>query len=189
MVVGAGIWAALNHPPIEPFFGLYTLGQDMRVEHYYPFDNPNIRPNQTLLWYGGVYNHMGSAEYIELRFKLLNSTITSPNETTNQPSPVEAFVNIRRLLASNETYLTPVTWSITKVSSPSNTSLRIDALTFNGMLVTDNLGVAALHGYNFRVVIELWIYDIASGGFVFWWDSGPVRNSAWNQVWFNATAH
>lgn len=186
MIVTTGVWMVLNPPPTEPFLSLYTLGGKQLLANYYPGDNPNITPNETVLWYVGVYNHESSAQYVELQFKLLNSTEIPPNAASNRPAVAQPFSVLRQLIPSNGTWLIPISWSITQVSN-FKTGLRIDTLTFNGHLITSNLGVLAVNGYNFRIVIELWIYDLGSGQFMFSFPS-QNRQSAWNQVWFNATS-
>jgi hypothetical protein len=40
---------------------------------------------------------------------------------------------------------------------------------------------------NFRIILELWVYDHVSRDFVFGWNYGDEMRCAWNQIWFNAT--
>jgi len=183
MVVSSAMWAALNPPEVEPFLALYTLGRDKTLSNYYAGGSPDLYPNDSVLWYVGVYNHMGLAQYLEIRFKLLNGTLPSPNEAANQPSNVLPFATARQLVDSNGTFLIPAAWSIANVAS-SNETLTINSLQFNGVL-EQNLNISAKNGYNFRMVIELWVFDPQIGDFVFWWPSGTEKKSSWNQVWFN----
>ena len=48
--------------------------------------------------------------------------------------------------------------------------------------------VVALHGVDYRVVIELWVYDEGLEDFWFGWGNDDEAQCAWNQVWFNVTS-
>ena len=80
-------YVATTPRPSEEFFQIYVLGDDHRLEHYYPNDNSTINPYTTVRWYVGVTNSMASAQYAILEFKLGNASIPAPNENTTTPSP------------------------------------------------------------------------------------------------------
>jgi hypothetical protein len=178
--------ASLSQRPSDHFFALFTLDKDGKTLNYYPNNDTDLRRGEGLNWSVGIYNHMGSIQYIALRFKLLNETLKPPNVTTNTPSSQSAFIEIRHVLLNNETWITPVDWSIANASS-THGDVRITGVVFNSLYVTENLDVSAKRGYNFRMVIELWVYTPDDGQFLFTWMSSNQTNSVWNELWFNMT--
>ena len=168
----------------EPFFAMGVLGENMMAAQYYPDDNPNIQVGSLVRWHLGVYNHMGSVQYVAVRVKLLNSTLPSSNSSSCVPSDVPAFFEFRHVLVKNETWWFPFYWSISEVM-PQGDSLVITQLVVNNM--TLGLNAQAFSGYNFRVVFELWVYDEVLQGFDFAWKSGGEDRCVWNQIWFNVT--
>jgi len=62
----------------EPFLALALLGEEGMAEHYYPQDDPNIPVGDAVHWTLYLYNHMGAAQYVAVRVKLLNATTTAP---------------------------------------------------------------------------------------------------------------
>ena len=172
--------------PYDQFFALYTLGAAGTAEHYFPGDKVDILPGVGISWYVGVYNHMGKVQLVRVVFKILNQTIVGPDQLNNTPSARESFYETTRLLVTNETWILPVTWSILNATRPANTT-AIHSLLFNGQVLTDHVEVDALYGFNYRIVIELWVYDDASGNFSFAWTANGEERSAYNQIWFNMT--
>jgi len=47
---------------------------------------------------------------------------------------------------------------------------------------------AAPNGYNFRLIFELWTWNVDSGAFEFGWWQATEHHVAWLQLWFNATS-
>jgi hypothetical protein len=170
----------------DQYFALYTLGSAGLTEHYFPRDVVDIIPGFHMSWYVGVYNHMGTVRLVRVVFKLLNLTMLGPNEANNTASRRESFYEITRLLVSNETWILPVNWSVLNATTHPNAT-EIHSLTFNGQVLTGNVDVEALYGYNYRIVIELWVYDDSSGNFSFAWIANGEERSAYNQIWFNMT--
>ena len=179
-------WVGLSPRPIEPFFALATLGEGMKAERYYPGNSSNIAVGTPIQWYVTIYNHMGTAQYVLLRVKLLNQTMIPPDPRNNIPSPAPAFIEFWRVLAHNETWVFSFRWLLANVSFAVD-SLIVNRLVVNDISVDEGLGVRALNGYNFRIVLELWIHNVDTGQFEFYWSSGRERRSAWNQIWFNVT--
>jgi hypothetical protein len=162
-----------------------VLGSGGKLEHYYPNDNPNIAVNSTVRWFVGLTNSMGSVQYATIRFKLGNESITPPNETSGTPSPAPLLSQYSRVLLDNETWEFPLNWAITNINNaPNATSLT---LNMNGTMVpvpdTRSLG-----GKNFRIIIELWVYNPDTDLFEFGWVTGGQRRAAWLEIWFNATS-
>jgi len=161
--------------------------ENMMAEHYHPGDNSSIKLGDTVKWHITIYNHMGTVQYMAIRAKLLNQTTPPPDDMNNTPSSIPTFREIRRVLVDNETWIFPFYWSVESIST-SNDSQMITMLKLNNMTITQDLNTTARHGYNFRIVFELWVYGNQSKGFQYGWRSGGEMRSAWVQIWFNLTA-
>lgn len=162
---------------------LALLGEEGMAEHYYPEDDPNIEVSEEVHWTLYLYNHMGEAQYVAVRVKLLNSKILAPNSTSRNPSPAPVVYEVRRVLLDNETWLYPFSWSVEEIEVIGDL-LQIDLLSVNGDLFQTS--VFTEDGNNFRMVLELWVYDEGLNEFRFGWSSGNELRCAWNQIWFNA---
>jgi len=185
LVTSSVAYGILRPPRSEQFFAMWILGSEGLAEKYYPEDDPNLKVGQEVSWTLGVYNHMGSLQYVVVRAKLLNSTIAGPDELTGRPSPVSPIFEFTRVLADNETWLMPFKWRIENLRSEDGgitlTGLWINQEYFSGELAT------ASSGSNYRFVFELWFHDETSDALAFTWVSGDSKHSVWTQMWFNAT--
>jgi len=171
----------------DQYFALYTLGSAGLAEHYFPGDAVDILPGVRMSWYIGVYNHMGTVQLVRVVFKLLNLTMLGPDQLSNNTASArEPFYETTRLLVSNETWVLPVAWSVLNATRASNATV-IHSLIFNGQALTDNVEVEALYGFDYRIVIELWVYNDVSGNFSFGWTANGDDRSEYNQIWFNMT--
>jgi len=186
MVVASATWLYLNPRPTEQFFALGILGENMMAEHYYPGDSPNIKLGDVVKWHVTIYNHMGSVQYIAIRAKLLNQTTPPPDDLNNTASPVLFFREIRHVLVDNETWTFPFYWSAERATE-SNGAVQIIELKLNNMTINERLDTTAIHGHNFRIVLELWTYNDSIDGFQFGWRAGGEARTAWVQIWFNIT--
>ena len=177
-------YVATNPRPSEGFFQIYVLGEDHRLQHYYPNDNSSISPYTVVRWYVGVTNSMGSAQYAILKFKLGNESIPAPDENTSTPSPAPMLVQYSRVLLQNETWEFPFYWEIIGENQTGNAASL--SLGVNGTTIKMPSPITQ-GGRNFRIFIELWVYNPASNSVEFGWEAGSQRRAAWLQVWFNAT--
>lgn len=173
----------------ERFFALGILDGNKRAEHYYPNDDSNIGINSLVQWYIYVYNHMGSAQNVSIKVKLLNSTLQGPDTSKRVHSPIPDFYNFSLALNINETQLLPFFWYISEATPSGNFTIITQLVINNETLDLNdlNLNVSAVSGFDFRMVFELWVYNEASGNFEFTWESKEESYCAWNQMWFNAT--
>jgi uncharacterized membrane protein len=186
IVISTIAYVSLTPGPSEPFFAVFTLGREGRVGNYYPRNDSSIRVGEELQWYVGVYNRMNSIQYVVLRFKLLNQTMAAPDDQSHTPSPAMPFMEIRHLLANNETWTTPIKWSVANATKVGD-NVIILSLLFNSVPVTENLSVSSYRGFNFRILIELWAYSTEAKQFEFTWMPANEPHIAWNQIWFNVT--
>ena len=172
--------------PQEQFFQVYVLGANRLAASYYPNNDSNIRIAESISWYVGVGNMMGSIQFVALRVKLGNSTISSPNETQALPSPAPPVIEFSRFIQNNETWEFPFVWQILNMSTAQG-STRLLALQVNNqtLLMSDS---SALGGHNFRFIFELWVWDTDLASFQFGWFTENEHRVAWLQIWFNATS-
>jgi hypothetical protein len=165
---------------------MWVLGAKGLAADYYPNNSSTLTVGEAVNWTLGVYNHMGGLEYVVLRVKLLNSTISSPDDLTGTPSPAPEVSEFSRILVDNETWSIPFVWQLVNLTQQGSTVI-VTEMSINQTLFSGNLG-SAVSGNNFRLVFELWYYDENSGNMSFFWNSGGSQHSVWTQIWFNATA-
>lgn len=186
LITSGVAYGILNPPPSEPFFAMWILGSGGLAEHYYPRDDPNLMIGEDVNWTLGVYNHMGSIQYVVVRVKLLNSTLASPDELTGTPSPVSSILEYTRVLVDNETWSIPFLWKILNLTTTGErvaiTGLLVNQYAIGGVVAT------AVSGFNYRFVFELWFYDPAKDDLSYSWRTGDSIHCVWTQIWFNATA-
>jgi hypothetical protein len=166
----------------EHFFALAVLGEEGMAEHYYPDDDPNIEVGEDVHWTIYLLNHMGEIQYIALKVKLLNSTMIAPNSTSFTPSSALVVCEVKRVMLNNETWFFPFSWTISDVVQHGDL-IDIRSLSVNGEAVDPHS--SALLGSDYRVVIELWVYNENLKEFRFGWVDGNEMRCAWNQIWFN----
>jgi hypothetical protein len=172
--------------PSEQFYRLYVLGANHLVADYYPNDDPNVRVGESVSWYIGVTNLMGSVQLVEIRVKLGNQTMQPPDEQNALPSQAPLVTYFHRFIQDNETWELPFVWQISNMTSSGGVT-RILGLQLNNQTI-QMLDSSAQNGYNFRLIIELWTWNVDSSSFEFGWYAGTEHQIAWLQVWFNATA-
>ena len=184
LAASAPVAVALLPSREESFFALAVLGEEGMAESYYPEDDPRIEVGEEIHWTIYLYNHMGETQYVAVRVKLLNTTVLSPNSTLCSPSPSPVVYEVRRVLMDNVTWLYPFSWSIEDIELVGD-FLEIKFLTVNGAPI----GTRAISemDLNYRLVFELWVYDVDLQDFRFGWRYGDEMRCAWNQIWFNGT--
>ena len=143
-------------------------------------------PGQKVSWHIYVYNHAGSAEYVSVRIKLLNSTDATPDENYSGEARSQHLYEFRQLLARNSTWSIPLNWTISNLSTDLDHGyVMIKGLDINNHRV-EGLNVTSLQGKEFRMIIELWKYDMEDKAFVFQgFPENDNNKGAWNQIWFN----
>ena len=180
-----GAYVALTPPPTEQFFQFYVLGKNGLAADYYPLNSTDILLDSKISWYLGVTNFMGNVQLVEIRLKLGNETTTPPNDTTDTPASAPEFLAFDRALTDNETWEFPFVWSITNATATGGTThiltLQINNQTYQ---ISD---WSALKGYNFRLILELWVWQGDTNTFEFGWGNSAERRTAWLQLWFNMT--
>ena len=112
-----------------------------------------------------------------------------PDENYSGQRSSHYLVEFKHLLAKNSSWIVPLNWAISNVSTdPDHKYVIVKALDMNNHHVS-GLNVTSLQGKNLRMVIELWKYNIKDKAFVFQGFPENYNNrSAWNQIWFNLKA-
>jgi uncharacterized membrane protein len=179
-------YVATTPRPSEQFFQLYVLGSNGMAANYYPANNPDISPNETITWYLGATDFMGNVQFVDIRVKLGNQTINPPDDQLGLPSPSPLITEFQHFTQNNETWQFPFAWRVTNAELVNN-RMRILTLEINN----ETYQVAdwsARSGYNFRLIFELWTWDTNTGAPQFGWQTNGERRVAWLQIWFNMTA-
>jgi hypothetical protein len=175
LIIVLAVLSALWPKYEERFFELGLLGKDKKAEGYYPNDNSTLEVGSQILWYIYVHNHMGSVQNVSVRVKLLNSTMETPNDREHKPSPYAFFVEFPLSLSVDETLLVPFSWSILEAVSQNN-SVIIKSLIVNNQTIEVN--VTTFSDNSFRMVFELWVYDLSSNEYKFCWEYKNEFHSA-----------
>jgi hypothetical protein len=167
----------------EQFTSMAVLGENMTEGKYFPNVIANITSEQIMKWNIILYNHMDVTQYMMVKVKVLNSTMSTPNNILMTHSTESSVYEIERILIKNETAIIPFQWRISNASPVSDKQFIINKMIFNGhtLDVTQN----RIKGEKFRLVFELWLYDTDSMAFKF--DVGPqeAQRIVWNQIWFD----
>ncbi|MGA2791800.1 MAG: hypothetical protein ABSF00_13665 [Candidatus Bathyarchaeia archaeon] len=185
VVAETAAFVATTPRPQELFFQFYVLGSNRLAADYYPQNNTNVRVASPLSWYVGVTNFMGNVQLVEIRLKLGNETTTPPNDTSNTPSSAPELITFDRFLMNNETWEFPFAWSITNATATGGSTRILTAKINNETYEISNW--SATNGYNFRLILELWVWQTNTNAFEYGWSSNGERRTAWLQIWFNMT--
>ena len=149
------------------FIELGLLGKNKTADSYFSNFDSTIEVGEQNTWYLYVHNHMDSVQDISIRIKILNSTMTLPNDIENEYSPNVHFTEFPLSLSVNETILVPFTWSIPEVMVQTD-SVVIKRLMVNNQIY--EVDVMTLSDSFFRMVFELWVYDGPSQEYKFGWN-------------------
>lgn len=185
MLAETGVYVATTPRPQEQFFQFYVLGRNRLAADYYPENRANLQVPANMSWYIGVTNNMGNVQMVEIRLRLGNGTTSTPNDTTPTPSSAPELLAFDRILADNETWEFPFSWSIANATKTSSSTL-ITIVKVNNQAY-EPLDWSAVKGYNFRVIFELWVWQTNTNSFEYGWNSSGQRRTAWLQIWFNMT--
>jgi len=179
-------YVATTPRPREQFFQLYVLGSNRLAADYYPNDDTNIGLRDPVRWYLGVTDFMGNVQLVTVRVKLGNQTINPPDDQQALPSPAPTVTEFRRFILNNETWEFPFVWQIVNTRVVER-SVCISEFQINNQTYALH-DSCALDDHNFRVIIELWSWDLDNAALQFGWQAGAERRVAWLQVWFNMTS-
>jgi hypothetical protein len=175
-------------PVSEKFFQLYVLGSTGTAGNYYPNNSSGLQIGENVQWNLGLVNDMGSLQYVSIRVKLGgNQTIDSPNDTLAQPSPAPLITEFKHFILNNETWGVPFDWQIANYTTTTEGYVSIHSLTIDNVTyVLENSPVCSrIDSCSFRLIFELWTWNVESNNFQVSWSNGEQQRMAWLQLWFN----
>ena len=186
VILETTMYLATTPVPQEQFFQFYVLGSNGLAADYYPQNNPDLRINSPISWHVAVTNFMGSVQLAEVRVKLANETISPPDNVNYAPSSAPELTTFDQFIFDNGTWQFPFVWSITNATTAGG-SVHIREIRINNETYPIS-NWSANNGYNFRLILELWVWQTNSNMLTFGWSSGGEHHTAWLQIWFNMTS-
>jgi len=172
----------ISPKPAQSYMGFGVYSQ-RGLQGYVP-GNMTITPPQTLNWNLTVANRTGREQFIMVIVRLGNSTTFSPN-VTSPATPLPELGRIDRFVSDGETSNINFTWT---VESTNQTGAVVFLnLRINGQSVSSS-PVGAVSGLDFRLIFELWTFDLSSGSFQYGYPGEFAQIGTWLQVWFSTSA-
>jgi hypothetical protein len=171
----------LSRPPAQEFMAWGVFSPSGTLSNYFSGSEGNVVVGKPLNWHFGITNQMGSIQYVQVVYRLGNSTSANPNAT----APGDAIPQLGTtsiFIPNAQTALVNFTWSIS--SEKARIGMVFINMTINGQQVSPPVG--AVSGQRFRFFFELWTYDVASNSFQYGYKGQNSRVGLPLQVWFNA---
>jgi hypothetical protein len=137
-------------------------------------------------WTIGVVNEADSVQFIRIVAKLSNSSVVSPNPQNGTPGGGTIVAEYERVVLRESKWDVPFDWEILAVGTKGTSTILTMQVGGGLPRTVDNLTAGG--GRNFRIVFELWTYDLRTNSFGFGWNDDGVTRFAWLQLWFNSTA-
>ena len=185
IIAETGAYLMTTSRPQEQFFQVYVLGKNGLAADYYPQNDTDIHVATHVPWFVGVTNSMGKMEFVEMRIKLGNQSTAAPSDTSATPSSAPELTAFDRFLSDNETWEFAFVWSIMNATKNSGSTRILEVQVNNETYFPSDW--SASNGYNFRVILELWVWQTDMNAFEFGWSSNGEQRTAWLQLWFNMT--
>lgn len=172
--------------PSEKSFQLYMLGSNETAGNYYPNNSSYLQLGENVSWHLGIVNEMGSVQFIAIRVKLGNLTIEPPNNTLATPSPAPFITEFKEFLPNNGTWEMPFNWQVTNYTTTANGHILTLNLTINNMTyMIQNPPSCPVYSCNFRLIFELWTWNVDTANFQIGWTNDGEQKLAWLELWFN----
>jgi len=172
----------ISPKPAQSYMGFGVYSQQ-GLQGYVP-SNMTITPPQTLNWNLTVANRTGREQFIMVIVRIGNSTTFSPN-VTSPAAPLPELGRVDRFVSDGETSNINFTWTVESTNQTGGVvflNLRI-----NGQSVS-SAPVGAVSGRDFRLIFELWTFDLSSGSFQYGYPGEFAQIGTWLQVWFSTSA-
>ncbi len=161
-------------------FGVYS---QQGLQGYVP-GNMTITPPQTLNWNLTVANRTGREQFIMVIVRIGNATTFSPN-VTSPATPLPELGRLNRFVSDGETSNINFTWTVESTNQTGD--LVFLNLRINGQSVS-SAPIGSVSGSNFRLIFELWTFDLSSGSFEYGYPGEFAQIGTWLQVWFSTSA-
>ncbi len=181
LVYSSIAYYSLSRPPAQEFMAWGVFSSSSSLSNYFSGAGANVTVGETLNWHFAVTNQMGSIQYVQVVYRLGNSTSANPNATV-PGSTVPQVGNSSIFIPNTQTALVNFTWVI---SSRNIVGGMVFITTMiNGQQVSPSVGAVA--GQRFRFFFELWTYDVALNSFQYGYKGQNSRVGVPLQVWFNS---
>src|SRR5713101_2304990 len=167
----------LSRPPTQEFMAWGVFSPSGTLSNYFSGAGANVTRGESLNWHFAVTNQMGSIQYVQIVYRLGNSTGASPNATI-PGSTVPPLGNSSIFIPNAQTAIVNFTWVVTSRSTVGG--LVFITMTINGKQVFPSVGAVA--GQRFRFFFELWTYDVASSSFQYGYNGQNSRDGVHLQV-------
>jgi hypothetical protein len=184
LVFSSVAYYATSNQPAQPFMS-FGISSSHGLQQYIPNSNLTITPPQTTNWTITIGNEMNTAQFAMVVVRLGNSTTQSPNSTTPTPTAPELSAT-QMFLGIGETSQLSFSWTVQSVYQTGN--LVLLNMYINGQSTAGQLQIGAISGRNFRLIFELWTYDITTGSFEYGYPGMNGTVGEWLQVWFNVAS-
>ncbi|TMI25225.1 hypothetical protein E6H36_06865 [Candidatus Bathyarchaeota archaeon] len=182
LVYGSATYYFLSQRALQPFMGFAVYSETGSLSRYVNGSSLSVPFNQTVHWNLQVTNMMGSVQFARVVARLGNSSTTSP--TASRPGDAPVVGVLERFVATGATENMNFNWTIlstNKVGQQVSVRLRVNG----GSPVSPPVSASRL-GQDFRLLFELWMYELSSDTFQYGWRGSSSRVGTWLQVWFNA---
>lgn len=166
-------------PASEEFIAWGVYSPSGSLSGYFSGQGANVTVGETLSWHFVITNDMGSIQFIQVVYRLSNSSYVAPNAT--YPASAPELGNESIFVPTSQNTVLNLTWSVS--SGRVAGELKFLNMTINGIQVSPPVG--AVGGQRFRFFFELWTYDSESGKFLYGYKGQSGRVGAPLQVWFN----
>ena len=164
----------------EKFFSLAILGQDKKVDQYFPRNIPVIEEDQKINWTIYLLNSYDEIVYFSIRVKLANDTVPDPNSVSCNPSSSPVIYEFNRFLEKDSEIYIPFEWTLLNYNVMNN-KIELTNIMINDIVLNNT----SISGIKFRFIFELWVFNENYDRFEFAWiNEDLVKNCAWNQIWF-----
>lgn len=172
----------ISPKPAQSYMGFGVYSQQ-GLQGYVP-GNMTITPPQTLNWNLTVANRTGREQFIMVIVRIGNSTTFSPN-VTSPATPLPELGRLDRFVGDGETSNINFTWTVESTNQTGD--LVFLNLQINGQSVS-SAPIGSVSGSNFRLIFELWTFDLSSGSFEYGYPGEFAQIGTWLQVWFSTSA-
>ncbi|HYU88700.1 MAG TPA: hypothetical protein VEL52_08440 [Candidatus Bathyarchaeia archaeon] len=172
----------ISPKPVQSYMGFGIYSQQ-GLQGYVP-GNMTITPPQTLNWNLTVANRTGREQFIMVIVRIGNSTTFSPN-VTSPATPLPELGRLDRFVGDGETSNINFTWTVESTNQTGD--LVFLNLQINGQSLS-SAPIGSVLGSNFRLIFELWTFDLSSGSFEYGYPGEFAQIGTWLQVWFSTSA-
>ena len=165
LAASPGLARLLVLPRTESFTELWLLGPNHKAEDY-PF---NITTGEEAQVFLGIGNQLGYAAYYNVAVKLSNQNQSRPDSFNRTPSTLSPLYEIRAFVADEDTWETPLTFSLGYDLDANQSQIQVhDVALNNAQLNVGNFTSgwdSEKDGFYCNLLFEAWIYNAEASSF------------------------